>query len=122
MNSRRFLRPRPEDAVSEEVCERILRRDRLTCQVCGAVTGDPDPFRPDKAVRLTVGYITERSTNRDAAENLRAECTNCNDGLRNVPFPRLSRIELLKQIRRAAIDDQQAALEWLQRKFQSRSR
>jgi hypothetical protein len=49
--------------------------------------------------------------------NLRAECSNCNEGLQNTSLAKPSRIELLKQIRRATLDNQLAVLVWLQRKF-----
>jgi hypothetical protein len=70
-------------------------------------------------VGLTVGYIAAkpRGGGRNPRGNLRTECRNCKEGLRNVPSPMSSRIELFKQIRRATIDDQRAVLGWLQRKF-----
>jgi hypothetical protein len=37
--------------------------------------------------------------------------------LQNTSLPKSSRIELLKQIRRATVDNQRAAFEWLERKF-----
>ena len=65
-----------------------------------------------------MGHIRDKSKGGlDTFANLRAECSNCNEGLQNTSLPKPSRIELLKQIRRATIDDQQAALEWLSSKF-----
>ena len=53
----------------------------------------------------------------DAPENLRAVCTNCNEGLQNISPPKPDRIELLKQVRRATIEDQIHLLEWLENKY-----
>lgn len=112
--------PVPDEAL-RELRDRILRRDRVTCQVCGAVAGEASIFHSGRTVSLTVGYITQKSKSvQNALGNMRAECTDCNEGLQNTPLPKVSRIELFKQIRRATIDDQRAALEWLLRKFQDR--
>ena len=113
-------RPSINMAVASELGPQILQRDQFACQVCGAEEGDPDLFRRGASVRLTLGYITARpKLRRDVADNIRTECTNCNEGFRNIPLPKSSRIELLKQVRRARIDDQRAVLEWLQQRFQS---
>lgn len=115
------LRPVVGDAILKNFCDRILRRDRFTCQVCGAVPGDSSWFHPKRTVRLTIGYITQGSKDsRSLLGNLRAECTDCNDGLKSVALPERNRLELFKQIRRATLDDQRAVFEWLDRKFKSR--
>jgi len=110
--------PRVERTISKEVRARVLERDGSTCQFCGAAAGDPDPFHPGRPIRLTIGHIVDFSKGGKAElSNLRAECSNCNEGLQNTSLPKSSRIELLKQIRRATLDDQQAVLAWLERKF-----
>lgn len=97
---------------------RVLERNGYTCQMCGLAAGDPDPFNPGRTVRLTMGHILDKSKGGDdSPQNLRAICTNCNEGLQNTALPKPDRIHLLAQIRRATINDQQAALEWLLRKF-----
>ncbi len=114
-------RPILDRTISKELRPRILERNGFTCQMCGAAAGDPDPFRPGRTVRLTIGHIIPFSKGGKAEfGNLRAECTNCNEGLQNATLPKPSLIELLKQIRRATLDDQRAVLEWLQKKFQAR--
>ena len=73
-------------------------------------------------MRLTVGYIAAGyEGRRDVLGNLRTECTDCNEGFRDIALPKPNRIKLFGQIRRATIDDQRAVLEWLQRKFQGPS-
>jgi 5-methylcytosine-specific restriction endonuclease McrA len=65
-----------------------------------------------------MGHIIDKSKGgSDSFENLRAVCTNCNEGLQNASLPKPDRIQLLAQIRRATRDDQQAVLEWLLQKF-----
>jgi 5-methylcytosine-specific restriction endonuclease McrA len=73
-------------------------------------------------VRLTMGHIIDKSKGgNDSPQNLRAICTNCNEGLQNTSLPKPDRIHLLAQVRRATIDDQQVVLEWLLKKFRRKS-
>src|SRR5581483_11673458 len=77
----------------------ILERHGYTCQMCGAVAGDTDPFRPGHAIQLTVSYIIEKSKGgSDIPENKRVLCINCYEGLQglqnSVP-PKPRRIELM---------------------------
>ena len=86
--------------------------------MCGVAAGDPDPFHPKQTIQLTMGHIIDKSKGGlDTPQNLRAVCTNCNEGLQNTAPPKPGRIELLKQVRRATIEDQQHLLEWLNQKF-----
>lgn len=92
-----------------------------TCQMCGLAAGDPDPYNLLRTVRLTMGHILDKSKGGDdSPQNLRAICTNCNEGLQNTALPKPDRIHLLAQIRRATINDQQVVLEWLLRKFKKK--
>jgi hypothetical protein len=116
-------RPILDRTISKEIRARVLERNGFTCQACGAAAGDPDPFHPDRTIRLTIGHIVDFSKGgKSEFGNLRAECTNCNEGLQNTSLPKPSRIELFKQIRRATLDDQRVVLEWLERKFGGRSK
>lgn len=104
--------------ISKEARARVLERNGHTCQMCGVAAGDPDPLGGSRSVRLTIGHIVDKSKGGDdSPQNLRAVCTNCNEGLQNTALPRPERIHLLSQARRATIDDQKALLEWLLRKF-----
>lgn len=86
--------------------------------MCGLAAGDPDPFHTTRTVRLTMGHILDKSKGGDDSPgNLRAVCTNCNEGLQNTALPKPDRIHLLGQIRRATIPDQKAVLDWLLKKF-----
>jgi hypothetical protein len=104
--------------VSKELRAQVLERNGYTCQMCGVAAGDPDPLGGNRTVRLTIGHIIDKSKGGDESlGNLRAVCTNCNEGLQNTALPKPSRIHLLAQIRRATIPDQKAVLDWLLQKF-----
>ncbi len=105
-------------SISKETRAWVLERNGYTCQMCGVAAGDPDPLGGNRTVRLTMGHILDKSKGGDdTARNLRAICTNCNEGLQNTALPKPDRIHLLAQIRRATIQDQEAVLDWLLQKF-----
>ena len=107
----------PRD-VSKETRAWVLERNGYTCQMCGVASGDPDPLGGNRTVRLTMGHIIDKSKGgADSPDNLRAVCTNCNEGLQNTALPKPDRIHLLAQVRRATIQDQRALLEWMLQKF-----
>lgn len=104
--------------ISKETRAWVLERNGYTCQMCGVAAGDPDPLGGNRTVRLTMGHIIDKSKGGDdTPQNLRAVCTNCNEGLQNTALPKPDRTHLLSQIRRATIDDQQAVLSWLLQKY-----
>jgi hypothetical protein len=104
--------------ISKETRAFILERNGYTCQMCGLAASDPDPLHPGQKIRLTMGHIIDKSKGgTDRPENLRAVCTNCNEGLQNIAPPKPGRIELLKQVRRATIEDQLHLLDWLAKKY-----
>lgn len=104
--------------ISKETRAIVLERNGYTCQMCGVAAGDPDPFGGNRTIRLTMGHIIDKSKGGDdTPQNLRAVCTNCNEGLQNKSLPKPNRIHLLAQIRRATIQDQDSVLQWLLQKF-----
>ena len=98
---------------------RILARNGMTCQICGAGPGDQDPLDPTKKVRLHVDHIvplSEGGTNDDS--NLRVTCSACNEGRSNLEVPPDQRaINLLVLIRRAPRDVQLQVYRFLKKKF-----
>ena len=104
--------------VSKETRAIVYARNGNTCQLCGVAAGDADPYQPGRTIRLTLGHIVDKSKGgADDVNNLRALCTNCNEGLQNISPPKPSQIDLLTYLRRATREDQRAALKWLQSKF-----
>src|SRR5208282_5600164 len=107
--------------ISKETRAVVLERNGYTCQMCGVAAGDPDPFHPQRTIRLTMGHIKDKSKGGDDSPgNLRAVCTNCNEGLQNIALPKPDTIWLLANVRRATIDDQKAVLDWLLKKFNAK--
>ncbi len=104
--------------ISKETRAVVLDRDGYTCQSCGRAAGDPDIWHPGRVVQLTMGHIIPQSQGgSDDPDNLRALCSDCNEGLQNISPTPPSRVALLASIRRATIDDQRAVLEWLLKKY-----
>ena len=105
-------------SISKQTRAQVLERNGYTCQMCGLASGDEDPHNPERTIRLTMGHIRDKEKcGDDTANNLRAICSNCNEGLQNTSPPKPDRIHLLSQIRRATISDQEAVLDWLLKKF-----
>ncbi len=104
--------------ISKETRAKVLERNGYTCQMCGLAAGDIDPYNSNRTVRLTMGHIIDKTQGGDDTfNNLRAVCSNCNEGLQNTASPKPSQIYLLSQVRRATITDQKAVLQWLKTKF-----
>ena len=104
--------------ISKETRAWVLERNGYTCQMCGVAAGDADPLGGPRTVRLTIGHIKDKSKGGDdTPQNLRAICTNCNEGLQNTALPKPDQIYLLSQARRATINDQTVLLNWLLNKF-----
>lgn len=114
--------PKPEPAftreISKEVRAYVLDRNGFTCQMCGAVAGEPHPYDPSRKTRLHIGHIIDKSMGgTDAPSNLRAICSVCNEGASNLTLDRPSYEKLIIQVRRATGSDQLKVLEWLMKKF-----
>jgi len=104
--------------LSARVRAEVLDRNGFTCQMCGLTPGDIDPATGRK-VRLHVGHIVDKSLGgKDELSNLRALCSTCNQGAKNVTSEKPSSIWLLSQVRRAGVDEQRAVYDWLKSKFQ----
>lgn len=119
-----IAKPQPafERNISKEVRAFVLDRNGFTCQQCGAVAGEEHPYDPGRRVRLQIGHIIDKSIgDTDDAKNLRALCSICNEGARNLTLDRPSATKLLIQIRRAKIEDQLEVMRWLRKKFPSQS-
>lgn len=95
----------------------VLDRDGFTCQMCGLAAGDIDP-NTGRKVRLHIGHIKDKSLGgKDELSNLRALCSTCNQGAKNITAEKPSAIWLLSQVRRAGIEEQRSVLLWLLKKF-----
>ena len=118
--------PKPQPAfareISKEVRAYVLDRNGFTCQMCGAVAGEPHPYDSTRKTRLHIGHIIDKSMGgTDDPANLRAICSVCNEGASNLTLDRPSYEKLLIQVRRATGADQLKVLEWLIHKFPKQS-
>ena len=105
-------------AISKETRAFVLDRNGFTCQMCGAVAGEPHPYDVSRKTRLHIGHIIDKSLGgSDDASNLKAICSICNEGAANVTLQRPDLAKLLVQVRRATALDQLEVLRWLQLKF-----
>ena len=117
--------PQPafERAISKETRAFVLDRNGFTCQMCGAVAGEPHPCDPSRKTRLHIGHIIDKSQGgTDDASNLRALCSVCNEGASNLTLERPSVQKLLIQVRRAKGGDQLELLQWLIQKFPNQAK
>lgn len=113
-------KPQPafERAISKETRAFVLDRNGFTCQMCGAVAGEPHPYDPSRKTRLHIGHIVDKTQGgTDDPSNLRALCSICNEGASNLTLERPSVQKLLIQVRRAKGGDQVEVLKWLVKKF-----
>lgn len=114
-------KPKPAFAreMSKETRAFVLDRNGFTCQMCGAVAGEPHPYdRSGRKTRLHIGHILDKSKGgTDDYANLRALCSVCNEGAQNITPMRPDLKQLMVNIRRASTHDQLNALEWLIQKF-----
>jgi hypothetical protein len=118
-------KPQPafERGISKETRAFVLDRNGFTCQMCGAVAGEPHPYDTSRKTRLHIGHIVDKSMGgSDEASNLRAICSVCNEGAANMTLDRPSAQKLLIQIRRAPGAEQIEVLEWLVRKYPAQAR
>ncbi len=113
-------KPQPAFArgISKEARAFVLDRNGFTCQMCGAVAGEPHPYDPTRKTRLHIGHVIDKSMGgSDDAGNLKAICSVCNEGAANITLQRPELNKLLVQVRRATAADQRELLKWLKTKF-----
>jgi len=113
-------KPRPafQRGISKELRAQVLDRNGFTCQMCGAVAGEPHPDDPGRRTRLHLGHIVDKSLGgTDDYANLRAICSVCNEGAANLTADRPTALKLLAQIRRSSATEQLEILKWLTKKY-----
>ena len=110
--------PAFERSISPQLRNEILERNGFTCQLCGAGAGDPDPFNPNRRVRLHIDHIIPISQGgTDDRSNLRVLCSTCNQGRSNIQTPSEDARNILARIRRTSRTVQREVYEALKRTF-----
>lgn len=105
--------------ISAKLRAEVLDRNGSTCQMCGLTPFDIDPAT-ERKTRLHIGHIKDKSLGgKDELTNLRALCSTCNQGAKNVTIEKPTGLWLLSQIRRAGQDEQRAVFDWLCKKFEA---
>lgn len=122
-----LLNPKPIPAfqrdISKEVRSHVLDRNGFTCQMCGAVAGEPRPYDHGRKTRLHIGHIVDKSVGgTDDLSNLRAICSVCNEGAANLTADRPSALKLLAQLRRSSSVEQLEVLKWLVSKYPGKTK
>jgi 5-methylcytosine-specific restriction endonuclease McrA len=104
-------------SISAKLRAEVLDRNDFTCQMCGIARGETDPATGRK-VRLQISHIRDKSLGgKEELTNLRALCSTCNQGAKNITAEKPTAIWLLSQIRRGGQDEQLAVYTWLRKKF-----
>jgi len=119
LRERPNLKYQPEfkRGLSARLRAEVLDRNGFTCQMCGITPGEIDPAT-GRIARLHVGHIMDKTLGgRDELSNLRALCSTCNQGAKNITAEKPTTIWLLSQVRRAGLEEQHSVYEWLQNKF-----
>ena len=110
--------PAIERTISPQLRAEILERNGFTCQQCGSAAGDPDIYNPGRKVRLHVDHIIPISQGgTDNRDNLRALCSNCNQGKHNIQAPSETALNILARIRKLPRSGQREIYDTLKRSF-----
>lgn len=108
----------PAKGISPKRRIEVLERDGYTCQACGATTGDPSTYNPNRKIRLHVDHIKPDSQEGEATlENLRTLCSDCNQGRQNIQAPSETARNVLARIRRLPRAEQREVYAVLKRSF-----
>ncbi len=113
----------PRNTVSQGLARRVKDRDKWRCKPCGIGSGEPYPDGSGLAV-ITVGHIRSREaggSSRDI-DNLRAECKQCNEPVRDEMRVPETADELLPDVRRLRKDELRRLAAWLEQGFRGRDR
>lgn len=118
-------RPRPKlDVPSNRVRREVFERDHSVCQVCGVVGGEPYLDDPERTARLTLGHRTPgtRLSRKASLNDLRTECSRCNEPARDFFFDPVTLAELEPRIKALGKREKAQLLTWLEQGHRTQTR
>lgn len=107
-------RPKKSGVVSLRVRRIVFDRDGSRCAVCGVGSREPYPGEPMSSAVMTVGHrVAQALGGSDALENLRTECSRCNEPRREEGDRPRQLDEIFGEVRRLSTNDLRILHQWL---------
>lgn len=107
--------------ASAKTRRRVFYRDGNQCVLCGIGAGEPYPDQPQRRARLTLGHFVADSLRGGAGpQNLRTECSRCNEPLRQEAQRGESSAEILPKIRSLGRPEKVRLLTWMNNGYRER--
>ncbi|MEE1941645.1 HNH endonuclease [Streptomyces sp. TRM 70361] len=111
------------NAVSGRIRRQVFERDGYRCKLCGVGSGEEYPRDPGSKARMTVGHrIPQERGGSSEPDNLRTECSKCNEELRDDMRNPETYAEVLTEVKNLRTADLRSLLTWLQAGERTRSR
>ena len=108
-------RPNTKGSVSNRVKAEVIARDGSRCVLCGIGAAEAYPREPGSRAVLTVGHRVPKALGgSDLSENLRTECSRCNEPRRESTGTVESYAQVFADVRRLGVSDKRVLLSWLQ--------
>lgn len=111
-------------SISQSVRRRVIDRDGGRCTICGVAGGESYPNEPTTRAALTVGHIVPSDRGGSSADmnNLRTECSRCNEPVRQEIRNPESFLEMLPDVRNLRKNELQRLYAWLEAGQRGRDR
>ena len=107
--------------VNKRIMFEVFTRDKYTCQMCGRMPSDDDPFKANHKIKLHVGHIkahkskdSETATKTLTKDDFITMCNVCNEGAKNND---LKKITLLDRVKDGDSQIQEEIFNFLKNKF-----
>jgi hypothetical protein len=106
---------------SARVRRYVFDRDGHRCVVCGLGAGEPYPGEPGSTARMTLGHVLAGSLAGETdPNNLRTECSRCNEPVRDEARTSESIDALAPRLRSLRLADKEKLLTWIRRGARTR--
>lgn len=107
--------------TSDKMRRQILDRDGYRCVLCGIGAGEPYPDEPARLARLTIGhFVADSLRGPNDPENLRTECSRCNEPAKEEAQRTESATEIWPKIRNLRRAHKTGLLTWIEKGFRER--